>query len=146
VEPFATLAAERGLANKWRGFGEIRSGLEGGAVFYGPGLTEEQPELGQRWMTAYLQGVRAYGAALRNGERDAVAAVLARYTALRDVSLYDRIALPSLDPNGRIEEATVIDLLGWYVAQGLVPAAVEPQQAIDSRFVAGAVQRLGRQK
>src|SRR5581483_10087946 len=79
VEPFATLAAERGLANKWRGFGEIRSGLEGGAVFYGPGLTEEQPELGQRWMTAYLQGVRAYGAALRNGERDAVAAVLARY-------------------------------------------------------------------
>lgn len=146
VEPFATLAAERGLARKWRGFGDILPGLESSAVFYGPALTEAQPELGERWMVAYLQGVRAYGAALRGGERDEMTAILARYTALRAPGLYDRMALPYLDPNGIIDAATVVELLGWYIAQGLVSAAVIPEQAIDARFVELALQRLGRQE
>jgi hypothetical protein len=90
--------------------------------------------------------VRAYSAALQAGGRDAVAAILTRYTTLRDVSLYERLALPYLDPNGSMDEITVYELLGWYVAQGLVPAAVDPRQAIDARFVDSALQRLDRQE
>jgi NitT/TauT family transport system substrate-binding protein len=97
-------------------------------------------------MVAYLRGVRAYGAALQGGERDEMTAILAQYTALRDPGLYDRMTLPYLDPNGRIDAATVNELLGWYVARGLVPAAVVPEQAIDARFVELALQRVGRQE
>jgi NitT/TauT family transport system substrate-binding protein len=37
-EPLATVAAERGLAVKWRSAGDVRPGLVGGGIFYSPNL------------------------------------------------------------------------------------------------------------
>jgi len=145
IEPLATLAAERGIAAKWRAAGEIRPGVQGGGIFFAADLLGPQADVGRRWLVAYLQGARDYDAALRRpGGRRELAAILSRYTAVTDASLYDRMAFPYLDPNGYMDEASLAEQLEWYVEQGVVPGEIGPRQALDPSFAEFAVQRLGR--
>jgi NitT/TauT family transport system substrate-binding protein len=145
LEPMATQATARGIATKWRGAGEIRPGLQGGGIFFAPDFLSERAEIGRRWMVAYLQGVRDYQQAVQwPGGRQEIAAILARHTPVTDLGLYDRMAFPYLDPNLHLDEASFSEQHDWYVEQGLVPAPIAIEQALDPRFAEFAVQQLGR--
>ena len=96
-------------------------------------------------MVAYLRGVRDYNDALKRPDgRSEVGAVLAQYTAVQDISLYRRTGFVYLDPNGRLNAASLAEQLAWFTQQGLVTAPVDLQAAQDSSFVDSALQRLGR--
>jgi NitT/TauT family transport system substrate-binding protein len=145
LDPLATLAAERGIAAKWRSAGEIQPGLQGGGFFFSADLLEARREIGQRWMVAYLQGVRHYLTTLQQpGGRQELAAILTRYTSVTDAALYERMAFPYLDPNGHIDEIGFSEQVRWHVEQGNAPGSVEFGHAIDRSFAEVAVRRLGR--
>jgi NitT/TauT family transport system substrate-binding protein len=145
TDPLATLAAEQRIAAKWRSAGDVRPGLIGAGFFYAPDLVERRRDVGERWIVAYLQGVREYNTLVQQPEgRDEVAAILARYTPVADTGLYQRMALPYFRPNGDIDQGALQDQLQWYVEQGMVPATVALSLALDTRFAEAAVRRLGR--
>jgi NitT/TauT family transport system substrate-binding protein len=145
IEPSATLSAEQGIAAKWRSAGDIRPGLIGGGYFYSADLLGRRRDVGARWMVAYLKGVRDYNAMLQGpAGREEIAMTLARYTAVTDVSLYARMALPQFSPNGDVDLAGFENQLRWYVDQAVVPAGLDPSLAVDSSFAGLAVQQLGR--
>jgi NitT/TauT family transport system substrate-binding protein len=144
-EPLATVTTDQGVAAKWRSAGDVRPGLVAGGIFYSPDLLSRRREVGERWMVAYLQGVREYNALRQRPDgRAEIAATLARYTAVTDTSLYERMALPNFSPNGDMDLAVLDDQRRWYVEQGNAPASVALSQAVDTSFAEFAVRQLGR--
>jgi hypothetical protein len=65
---------------------------------------------------------------------------------VRDPDLYERMGFAYVDPNGRVDEASIADQLQWYVQQGMVTEPVDLQQAVDLSFADFALQRLGRDR
>jgi len=144
TEPFATLAADRGIAVKWRPTGEYLPGVSPALMSYGPSFLADQPEAGRRWMIAYLRGARDYTAAFRHGERRAeVVAILTRHTTVKDPALYDRMGMSTIDPNGAVNLASLADQAAWYGEQGFLQGSIDVASLIDTRFVDAALARLG---
>jgi NitT/TauT family transport system substrate-binding protein len=145
TEPLATVAADQGIAAKWRSAGDVRPGLVGAGFFYSSDLVGRRRAVGERWMVAYLQGVRDYNALLGGLDgRAEIAATLSRYTAVTDPGLYARMALPNFSSNGDLDLAVLDEQRRWHVEQRSAPAAVAVSQAVDTSFAELAVRQLGR--
>jgi NitT/TauT family transport system substrate-binding protein len=145
TEPFATLAADRDIAVKWRPTGDYLPGVQPALLSYGPNFLAEQAEAGRRFMIAYLRGTRDYTAAFRRGERRAeVVAILTRHTTVKDPALYDRMGMSSIDPNGSVNLASLNDQAAWYAEQGLLQGSIDVASLVDARFADAAIARLGR--
>jgi NitT/TauT family transport system substrate-binding protein len=145
TEPTATASVAAGVARKWREVSDVAPGLQNSVVLFSADFIARQPELASRWMTAYLQGVRDFHAAFHAGGvgRGEVVSILAKWTPVKDTSLYDRMGFPYIDPNGRVNVDSLRDLLTWFRAQGLVNIPIDVEQVIDPRFAETAVQKLG---
>ncbi len=48
-------------------------------------------------------------------------------------------AIPYVDPEGRIDAASVADQVAWYKSQGLLKGDVDVHQLIDSRYALAKV-------
>jgi NitT/TauT family transport system substrate-binding protein len=145
AEPASTLAEDRGVAVKWREVADVRPGIQFTVVLYSPEFADRQADVARRWMVAYLRGVRDYNDAFKkNRGRAEVVSILTRQLPVRDPNLYDRMGFAYVDPNGRIDEASIADQLQWFVQQGMVPEPVDLAQLVDLSFADFAVQRLGR--
>jgi NitT/TauT family transport system substrate-binding protein len=97
-------------------------------------------------MVAYLQAVRFYNDAVVRGDpakRQAVVATLIRHTAVREPSLYDRMVMPGLDPNGRMNVASIREDQEFWLARGLQQTRINVDEVVDHRFADAAVQVLG---
>src|SRR5579875_1843826 len=145
IEPQATIAADRGLAIRWREAADWSPGIQVSNILYGPTFTQRDVSAGQRFLLAYLKGVRDYydAAIAGRGDREAVIATLMRYTPLRDRALYDRMRWAYLDPNLTLDEDDLRTTMQWFVARGLVERPVDLATAVDRRFVEYALTALG---
>ncbi|HLI25788.1 MAG TPA: ABC transporter substrate-binding protein [Chloroflexota bacterium] len=145
ADPLATIAAERGVAAKWRELVDLHPHLQVTVILFGPALATREPELGRRWLLAYLQGARDYHDAFFKGrDRDAAIAVLTRWTPVKDPALYERIGLATIDPNGEVDRPSLEHQLQWFADQGLLQGAITLDQLLDPSFARAAVEQLGR--
>ncbi len=145
LEPFITLATARKVAIRWKGMEDFLPFTgQNGVIIYSQKFTEEQPEAANRWMVAYLKGNRAYLDAVTKGtDRDDINAILARHTAVKDLSLLAKIAPTGFDPNGRLEIKSLEADQDWFLKLGLQQARADLGKVIDYRYVDYAVARLG---
>jgi NitT/TauT family transport system substrate-binding protein len=143
AEPAATQAVNLGAAVKWRELAGVRPGIQFTVVVYSPEFVEH-PEAARRWMLAYLKGVRDYNDAFKHDRgRAEVVEILTRETPVKSSALYEQMGFASIDPNGRVDRASLAEQLDWYAAQGLVTQAIDLEQAIDLSFADFALARLG---
>jgi NitT/TauT family transport system substrate-binding protein len=145
TEPQATIAQDRGVAIKWREAAEWYPGIQVSTIMYGPNYIARNPDLGQRFLVAYLRGVRDYyNAVIANrGGREAIIDVLVRHTPLRDRALYERVSWVYIDPNLTLLEDDLRATLQWFVDRGLVDRPTDVSNIFDRRFVQHALQVLG---
>ncbi|HZS02164.1 MAG TPA: ABC transporter substrate-binding protein [Chloroflexota bacterium] len=145
TEPQATIAEDRGVAVKWREVADWSPGVQVSNILYGPSYVSRNPDAGQRFMVAYLRGVRDYYDAIiaGRGDREAVIDVLMRDTALKDRALYDRMLWVYMDPNLVLDEADLRATMQWFVDRGLTDHATDLNVAVDKRFADYAVRTLG---
>jgi NitT/TauT family transport system substrate-binding protein len=145
AEPTSTLAVDRGLAVKWREADEWSPGIQVSMVLYGPNYVNRNPDAGQRYMVAYLRGVRdSYSAMIAGrGDRESVIQTMIRHTPLKDRALYDRMSWVYIDPNLRIDENDLRATMQWLVERGLVDQPTDLNVAIDRRFAQHALGVLG---
>ncbi|MBX5492516.1 MAG: ABC transporter substrate-binding protein [Chloroflexi bacterium] len=145
ADPTATVAAERGSAVKWREIADLEPRFQFTVVLYSAALATERADVGRRWMTAYLRGVRDYHeAGVLGRDRATILAVAGRYVPIADPALFERSGWTIVDPNGEIDRPSLEGQLRWLIAQGAVPPSVTLDALLDSRFAAAAVERLGR--
>jgi NitT/TauT family transport system substrate-binding protein len=143
VEPTAAVAVNRGVAVKWHEAAELSPGVQAAVVVYSP-LFAGQTDVAGRWMLAYLQGVRAYNDAFKRGiDREGIVAILAAHSAVKDPALYDQMGFSYIDPNGRLDLASLTEQLEWHTRQGFVTQPPNVGDAVDMSFADFAVAQLG---
>src|SRR5262245_28130949 len=148
LEPFITLATVRNVAVRWKGMEDFLPFTgQNGVIIYSQKFAEEQGEAAKRWMVAYLKGTRAYLDAVTSGaDRDGVNAILAKHTAVKDLSLLGRIAPTGFDPNGRLEIKSLEADQDWFLKLGLQQGRADLSRVIDYQYLDYAVSRLGKRR
>jgi NitT/TauT family transport system substrate-binding protein len=148
VEPAPTLAIRNGDAVLIKSDDEILPYHQIAVLLYSEGFARHQADAARRFMRAYLRAVRFYNDALSGGRLDGptadeVIAILSESTPVRSRDIYKLITPTGMNPDGRVNKASLIYDLAFYMQQGLVKAAVNLDDVIDSSFVEAAVNDLG---
>ncbi len=145
TEPLVTIAVERGVATRWKNIGEYLPGEVPALMSFSPDFLANQPDVGRRWVTAYLRGARDYNAAFKRGEgRADVIQILAKHTNVKDPSIYDRMGLSTINPNGTVRLASLQDQQAWWGEQGFLQGSVDIATLVDNRFTEAALEKIGR--
>jgi NitT/TauT family transport system substrate-binding protein len=145
IEPFISRIESQGTAVRWKGTTNFYGNQQVAVIMYGPAFMTERQDVARRWLIAYLRGVRDYNDAFgpkRQG-RDEVVQILTKHTVVKDPHDYDQMRPAGLDPDGRLELASIQQDLDYYERSGLVTAHVDLAQVIDTSFQEYALQTLG---
>jgi NitT/TauT family transport system substrate-binding protein len=145
LEPIISRIEQMGTAVRWRGNSEFYGNQQIAAIMYGPSILSQPPEIGRRWMIAYIRGMRDYNDAFgpkRQG-REAVVQALMKYTPIKDPTVYEEMRPAGLDPDGKLVLPSIRDDLAYYEQSGLVREPVDLSQLVDTSYQEYAVQQLG---
>jgi NitT/TauT family transport system substrate-binding protein len=139
--PAVTDVVSRGVAVKWRAFGDIVPGVQSTVIVFSPKLLANKA-LATAWMVGYLRGVHDYNDAfVKNIERQKAVQELINASAVKDPTAYDNVS--SVDPNARFDLSNIEDQFRWYVKQGYVPEQVDLSTIIDASIVDAAAAQVG---
>jgi NitT/TauT family transport system substrate-binding protein len=117
-------------------------------LLYSEEFAIKQSEAAKKFMRAYIRAVRFYNGALANGRLDGpnadeVIAILSEATPIKSRDIYKAITPTGMNPDGRVNKASLAYDLAFYTEQGLVKAAVNLDDAVDGSFVEAALEKLG---
>ena len=135
-----------GTGVRWKGSLEILGhNQQVGVIVYGEQFASNQ-DLGRRWMTAYIRGVRDYNDAFgpAKKDRDRVVRVLTQNTTVTDPLVYEQMRPAGLDPNSRLDIRSIDEDLKYYVESGQVKDRPDLSHLIDTSFQQYALQALGQ--
>jgi NitT/TauT family transport system substrate-binding protein len=143
-EPLLTVGADQGILVRWKGIDEIDPGHQSGTLLYGTSLLAGNPDLGRRFMLAYVRAARVYNDAFRKGQgRAEVVASIAKHTGVA-AELVERGVPVGLNPDGCANARDLTDQLAWFRAQGYLQRDLELDVVLDNQFCEQAAQQLGR--
>jgi NitT/TauT family transport system substrate-binding protein len=145
IEPFITLGKQQGVLDVLISSEKVAPGREITEVFYAAQFAQNR-DAANNFMAAYLQGVRDYNDVFFRNRGDRTTAVnqLTQRLAVKDAALYDRMGLPAVNPDGRINAADVKSQQDWYVGRGEVQQPIDINQAVDNSFADFALGILGQ--
>lgn len=148
IEPFLTQIAAKKVATVFKRTNEFYPNHQVAVVMYSPKFVKDRAELAQKFMVAYLKALRLYNDAFFKKPRDQkayddVVDVLAKHTPVKDKSLYAKMEMPGLDPNGAVILKSLQTDQQWYLEHGYQKASVDVNKAVDSSFADFAVKKLG---
>jgi ABC-type nitrate/sulfonate/bicarbonate transport system substrate-binding protein len=129
AEPDITRLLMSGEAVLWKRAEEVIPGTQWSAVLYGRSLLDERPEVGERFMVAYLMGVRQFneGKTPRNLE------ILTRRTGLGEELLKAACWAPIRD-DGRVDAGSLLGYQEWAVSRGIANRILSNDELVDHRF------------
>lgn len=137
-EPFITKTTDMGLAVKLISYQEAVPGLQLAYIVYGPNLLEKDPELGKRFMVAYLKGVRQYN----EGKTERNIQIIQEYTKL-DRDIIERSCWPPIYPDGHVNMQSLLELQNWSFRNGYIDALLTEDQLLEKSFVEYANKVIG---
>jgi NitT/TauT family transport system substrate-binding protein len=147
IEPIVTLAVERGAAVEIMRDDQIYPNHQIATLIYADHFAKKRDEA-ERFMRAYLRGIRFYVKALKDGKlagetADEVIAILTEYTAQKNADLLRRITPTGMDPDGRVNVASLQKDVDFYTSQGLIEGKVDMDKIVDQSFLEAAIKALG---
>jgi len=107
-------------------------------IIYGPTLLDREPGIGERFMAAYLRGVRQYNLGKTGRNVEVLAAALE--TPAAEI---ERACWIAIRDDGRIDLATVESLAEWARTNGRLDAPLDAATIWEPRFVERAAAELG---
>ena len=149
-EPTMTAAIDQGVAVRVVGNDVTYPGQQTTAVFYSDNLIHKRHDVAERFMRAYVRGIRAYTDALKDGRlaganADEIIGILTKYTNLKDPALYRRIVPMAVDPNGVVNVDSLNKDLAFFRELGLIENKdITVERVMDGSFVQGAIAKLGK--
>jgi ABC-type nitrate/sulfonate/bicarbonate transport system substrate-binding protein len=143
IEPFVAQGETKGLLDVWKKSEELYEGQQGGITMFGPNITKD---IGDRFMTAYVKGLRdyyeAFGLKKKNTAR--MVEILAKNTNIKDVALYDKMGWDYFNPDGYVNSKAVAYDLDWYASHDYVKQKPDLNKVIDNSYVDFALSKLGK--
>ncbi|HZR98993.1 MAG TPA: ABC transporter substrate-binding protein [Chloroflexota bacterium] len=147
IEPFLSSIVDHGVGHLYARNDEYYPNQQVAVVLYSNQFAREQTDVARRFMVGYLKGVRDFNDAWVKGDaakREAVIAALVKHTPIKDRAVYDRVAMPGLNPNGTINRESLAADQEYFLSTGDQQQRVELSQVVDPQFADYAVQVLGR--
>jgi NitT/TauT family transport system substrate-binding protein len=150
-DPFATMIVDKGLGVKLATVDQFYPNQQQTVLIYGDKFIANRRDVAQRFMNAYVQGLRTYMDALKGGRiagknADEVIASLVKHGRIQDADLLKRIVPVAMDPNGHVNAAGIEKDWAFLKAKGFIQAEVMPKELIDESFVDTADKTLGPYK
>ncbi|MDB5571077.1 MAG: tauA, partial [Hyphomicrobiales bacterium] len=148
-EPSATEAVRVGLGVAVLGDDEIDPGRQHAGLVAAGAFAADRPHALRAFLRAYLRGVRDHEDAVQDGrfagdKADAVVAILAAATYVKDAALLRALRPAPLDPDGAPDMARLKEDLALWRARGLIEGVVDAPLAVDASFIEDTLGRLGR--
>lgn len=147
IEPFATQAVEHGAATFVMGNDEFYPNQEVSCVLCSAAFIKKRRDVIVRYLRGFLLGVRFYEDGLQNGKiagrtSDEIVRIIGAHTGA-DQALIRRTTPVSIDPNGRLNVASMREDLAFYKGQGFIEGAIATDQVIDTSLSSEAVKTIG---
>jgi NitT/TauT family transport system substrate-binding protein len=125
----------------------IYPGQQTAVVLYSESFANRR-EFAQKFMNAYLRAVRDYNSALKDGRlaganAAGIIAILTEYTNIKDAETFATMTAFAVNPDGRVNMATLQNDLEFFKQRHLVDGKVAVDQVIDHSFAEAAVRALG---
>jgi NitT/TauT family transport system substrate-binding protein len=148
VEPGPALAIGNGDAVLVKSDDEILPNHQIAVLLYSEEFAFKRAGDARRFMRAYIRAVRFYNGALQNGRLDGpnaddVIAILSEATPIKGRNIYKLITPTGMNPDGRVNKASLAHDLAFYTGQGLIKGAVDLDQVVDGSFVEAVLKELG---
>ncbi len=145
IDPLIQQGIKAGYLDPWKDPSDYAAGEEISVLMFSPQFVAKT-DVADRFMVAYLQGVRAYNDALVTGnkDRDNVVNILSQNTSVHDPAMIKAMNPPGLNPDGTIPAAGVEHDQQWYMSKGLVQTPTDVNKLIDTQFVDYALNKLGK--
>ena len=138
TEPDLSRSTRSGGVVIWKSIQEVLPGAQFSAVYFGPRLLKRDRDAGQRFLVAYLQGVRQYN----RGKTERNLDILSAETGL-DRELLRATCWQPIHGDGRINTDAVVEFQRWAARRGALDAVLPPERFWDSSFVEAANRALG---
>lgn len=150
-EPLISIMAKQGLTARFATVGSFYPNQQAAVVCYGAQFSAKRSEVGTRLMKAYLQGVRDYNDALKDGRiagpnADEVVDYIARYSVTKDRDLIRSVIPAALQPDGEINVDGLARDLAFIKTLGLVKSNIAVADVVDMSFARAAAAELGPYK
>ncbi|MDB5606921.1 MAG: transporter substrate-binding protein [Bradyrhizobium sp.] len=147
IEPSATRALMLGVAVRYPS-DMFYPSQNVSPLLYSGKFIKERPDVARRFMIAYLQGVRFYNGACKNGRlagpnADELIEMLIKETNVKDPAIYRAVSPNGVDPDGRLNLESLNKDLAFYKELKLVPDSIAVADAVDTSFVEAALTVLG---
>lgn len=136
-DPWITRLLDTNLVSVWKPYQEIVPNMQFGFVLFGKNLLNGDPEIGDRFITAYLKGVQQYN----EGKTDRNLEIMSQYTKL-DIELLKRACWPPMNATGNISLDTISQFQSWAVDKGLLDKSIDVNTLWDPQYIEQAVKNL----
>jgi NitT/TauT family transport system substrate-binding protein len=138
AEPWLTRIVKTGKAVVWMPAEKVIPGYQTAYLGFGERLREKDPDLGRRFMVAYLQGIRQY----KQGKTERNLEIVARHTG-QEMDLLKEACWPAYHEKGNINIDSVLALQEWALARGTLDKKVDVEGFWDPSFIEYALEVLG---
>lgn len=138
AEPWITHSTEQDASALWLPLSAIVPDLSVAAIVYGPGILDENPQAGVRFMAAYLKAVRHFSA----GKSDQSVQIIAKYTGLAP-DVIRSACWNSYHADGSIDEQQLMNFVTWTHGKGYLDSLLRLPQIWDPQFVEQAKGMVG---
>jgi NitT/TauT family transport system substrate-binding protein len=129
-EPWVSRVVETGKAEIWRSYEDLNPGGQLSVIIFGPSVTQENAEAGNRFMAAYLQAVQQYN----QGKTDRNIELMAEFTNSDLVSAASSCWI-SFAPDGSVNLESILDFQEWAIARGYVDNMLTVDQFWDGSYL-----------
>lgn len=144
IEPFVTFGVEKGIADPWKDPSDYDPDAQTALLVFGTSMTKN-PEVANRFMTAYVKSLRDYNDAFFKGkDKKNVIDILCKLSVTKDPSLYEKMFPTGLNPDGYIRMKGIEMDLGWYKERNLLKSDLKVSDVVDNKYVDFAVKTLGK--
>jgi len=150
TEPISSHIVARGLAVRVNQADLIYQSQQAGTLLYSDRFIAERRLEGEKFMRAYLRGVREFHAGLVNGrltgaKGEEIIQIITSSTAAKDASVFRSFMLPANNPNGEVNFASLEKDLDFFKEQNWVhDPSLDIAQIVDRSFAVAATQEIGR--
>jgi len=148
-EPTMTRAIEEGVALRIAGNDITYPDQQTAATTFSDHFIKRRRDVAERFMRAYLRGVRMYNDALKDGhlagpKANEVIPILVKYTTIKDESMFRRMIPSFCNPNGEVNVDSLRKDLAFFRELGLIEKKdIAVEAVVDPSFAQAAVAKLG---
>lgn len=148
IEPLITQGISKGICVRLGDATDFAPKAQIAMVLGSPVFLDQRQDVAQRFMLAYLKGVRDYNDAFvkNKGNKDEIIKIMTKYTALKDPKTWNQVDVTGLDPNGKMFTDDIKNQYDWYKSRGGIQGNVDMSKAVDTSLADKAVKILGDYK